>query len=99
MRTTNSCMIVAFFIFIHANSIGQDIWPLRDWPVATPQSGSMNADSLQAFDDDITSGKYGNIDKMIITRNGKLLYQKSYTHDYDKIYNDSASEKERIKST
>jgi len=84
---------VAIFLFIHFNSIGQDTWPLRDWPVATPQAGSMNADSLQAFEDDIASGKYGNIDKMIITRNGKLLYQKSYTQDYDKIYSDSARKK------
>jgi CubicO group peptidase (beta-lactamase class C family) len=92
MRTPCGCMI-AFFIFIHVCSIGQDIWPLRDWAMATPQSVSMNADSLRAFEDDIATGKYGNIDKMIVTRNGKLLYQKSYPHDYAKIYNDSASKR------
>ncbi|HZI54599.1 MAG TPA: serine hydrolase, partial [Chitinophagaceae bacterium] len=93
MRTTNSLMIVAIFLFIHVSSIAQDGWPLRDWPVVTPQAVSMNADSLQAFEDDIARGKYGNMDKMIITRNGKLLFQKSYAHDYDKIYSDSARKK------
>jgi CubicO group peptidase (beta-lactamase class C family) len=87
-------MIVAFFLFIHVSSIGQDGWPLRDWPVATPQSVSMNTDSLQAFDADITKGMYGHVDQMIVIRNGRLIYQKSYTHDYDKIYNDSV----RVKS-
>jgi len=77
-------------LMVQVAAIAQETWPLRDWPVATPQSMSMNADSLQAFDNDIASGKYGNIDKVIITRHGKLLYQKSYNHDYDKIYGDSA---------
>ena len=96
MRTMNSFMIVAIFLLVHVSSIAQDTWPLRDWPVATPQSVAMNADSLQAFDHDIASGKYGNIDEIIVTRNGKLLYQKSYTHDYDKIYGDSARKKSAL---
>lgn len=78
---------------MQVDSIGLETWPLPDWPVATPQSMSMSPDSLQAFDDDIVSGKYGYIDKVIITRNGKLLYQKTYSHDYDKIYGDSARTK------
>ena len=60
------------------------------WPVANPQSVGMSKDSLEAFDKDIASGKYGNVDGMVITRNGKLIYQKNYKHDYAKIYGDSA---------
>src|SRR6185295_20393110 len=56
------------FLVLQVDSIAQETWPMREWPVATPQSVSMNADSLQAFDNDIASGKYGNIDKVIITR-------------------------------
>ena len=93
MRIINSFLAVTFFLFIHFNLNGQQQWPLKEWPVATPQSQSMNADSLQAFDEAIASGKYGNVDGMIITRNGKLLYQKTYKHDYDKIYGDSARKK------
>ncbi|HET6768277.1 MAG TPA: serine hydrolase [Chitinophagaceae bacterium] len=66
-------------------------WPLKEWLTATPQSQSMNVDSLKAFDKDITSGKYGYVDGMVITRHGRLVYQKTYTHDYDKIYGDNAS--------
>ena len=58
--------------------------------MATPQSQAMNADSLQAFDNAVASGKYGYVDGILITRNGKLIYQKKYTHDYDSIYGDSA---------
>ena len=93
MRTINSILAVLFFLFIHFNLNGQHQWPLNEWPVTTPQSQSMNADSLKSFDDAIASGKYGNVDGMIITRNGKLVYQKRYKNDYDSIYGDSAWKK------
>ena len=90
MRTSNSLLAIAFFLFIHFNLNGQP-WPLKEWPVATPVSQSMNADSLQAFDDAIANGKYGYVDGMIITRHGKLVYQKKYKHNYNKIYGDNAA--------
>ena len=93
MRPINILLAVFFFLFIHFNLNGQHQWPLKEWPVSTPQSQSMNADSLQSFDDAIASGKYGNVDGMMITRNGKLVYQKRYIHDYDKIFGDSAGKK------
>lgn len=90
--------IICLFTFSGAFLIcfslaGQQPWPVKEWPVASPQSQSMNADSLQAFHNDIASGKYGYIDGMLITRNGKLIYQQSYQHDYAKIYGDSAAKK------
>ena len=93
MRHQNGFMIAVILLFLQLDLRGQDGWPLRDWPVATPQSESMNADSLRAFDEDIVRGKYGYVDKVVITRHGKLLFEKSYAHDYDKIYNDSAQRK------
>ncbi len=92
MRIT-SLQVILFFLFIHFNLYGQQEWPLKEWPVATPVSQSMHPDSLLAFDAAIASGKYGNVDGMIITRNGRLLFQKTYQHDYDKIYGDDAAKK------
>jgi CubicO group peptidase (beta-lactamase class C family) len=90
MRITNSLPALLVFLFIHFNVASQQQWPLKEWSVATPQSQSMNPDSLQAFDNAIASGKYGNVDGMIVTRHGKLVYQKTYQHDYDKIYGEDA---------
>ena len=90
MRTGNLFLPVLFFAFMHAQVNAQHAWPLQEWAVSAPQSQSMNADSLLAFDNDIAAGKYGNVDGMLIIRHGKLLYQKAYKHDYDKIYGDSA---------
>jgi len=92
MRIIKSLLGIPFLFFIETGLIAQE-WPIKEWPVATPQSQSMNADSLKAFNDDIAGGKYGYIDGMVITRHGKLLYQNNYKHDYHKIYGANAREK------
>jgi hypothetical protein len=95
MRTGISILV---FFFLYFNLNGQEQWPLKEWSASTPQAQLMNSDSLQAFDNAIASGKYGNVDGMIITRHGKLVYQKLYTHDYDKIYRDSAKKQSGLNS-
>ena len=69
---------------------GQVIWPSKEWKTSTPAAEKMTTDSLKAFEADISSGKYGYVDGMFVTRNGKLIYQKSWKHEYDKIYGDNA---------
>ena len=68
----------------------------QPWPVSAPLAEHMNNDSLLSFDKDISNGKYGFIDAMIITRNGKLIYQKLWKHNYDSIYGRSAGEKSAL---
>lgn len=89
MRTFKNLIALLFFLLTQFN-LNAQVWPLKEWPVATPHSQSMNTDSLRAFDDAIASGKYGYVDGMLIIRHGKLVYQKNYAHDYDKIYGDDA---------
>jgi CubicO group peptidase (beta-lactamase class C family) len=71
-------------------------WPGKDWPSATPASQSMSADSLKAFDDRIASGQFGYIDEMLVIRYGKIVYHKTYSHDYGKIYEKQASKKDGL---
>ena len=85
MRISIFLLTNLFIAFVVPKTHAQDTWP-----VATPQSVGMNKDSLDAFDKDIASGKFGNIDGMVVIRNGKLIFQKNYRHDYYKIYGDSA---------
>ena len=96
MRAYKNLAGILFLFFIQFFLNAQP-WA-KEWPVATPQSQSMNADSLRAFDDAISSGKYGYVDGMVITRHGKLVYQKNYKHNYDKIYGDSARKKSGLNS-
>lgn len=96
MRPCYTILLIVSFLFSVIILNGQQIWPSKEWPLATPQSQSMNADSLQAFDNDIANGKYGNVDGMLITRHGKLIYQKEYKRDYDHIYGDSVNKKSAL---
>ncbi|HEY5771483.1 MAG TPA: hypothetical protein VIS75_02595, partial [Chitinophagaceae bacterium] len=91
MRISIFLLTNLFIAFALQKTNAQDAWP-----IATPQSVGMSKDSLEAFDKDIASGKYGNVDGMVITRNGKLIYQKYYKHDYAKIYGDSAKIKSAL---
>ena len=94
MKKFNPAFITFIFLTIQGNAVSQYQWPEKEWTQATPRSQGMHADSLRAFDNDIASGKYGHVDEMIVTRHGKLVYQKAYKNDYDKIYADSV----RVKS-
>ena len=92
MKALNRLLALLFFIFLPSRLNAQQ-WPLKEWPIVTPQSQNISADSLKTFDDDIANGKYGYIDRMFVTRHGKLIYQKSYKHDYEKIYGEDAKKK------
>lgn len=61
-----------------------------DWPTATPKSVGIDDKALAAFDAEIASGKFGNMDGLTIIRRGKLIFDKRYPHEYDKIYREEA---------
>jgi CubicO group peptidase (beta-lactamase class C family) len=87
-KVLHAITLILFLVSVTVS--GQKKWPTKEWPVSTPASEGMINDSLLAFEADITSGKYGFVDGMFITRNGKLIYQKSWKYDYDKIYGEDA---------
>ena len=68
----------------------QSQWPTKSWTIARPDAVGLNADTLAALDSDLANGKYGHIDGMIIIRNGKLAFDRSYKNDYDRIYGEEA---------
>jgi CubicO group peptidase (beta-lactamase class C family) len=68
----------------------QDQWPTKRWPTSTPAAVGLDAKALAELDADIAGGKYGYVDSMLVVRHGKMVYDKSYKHDYDRIYVDDA---------
>lgn len=61
------------------------------WPVAKPTSQGVNVQVLDSIDAEIKSGRYGYVDRMVVIRNGRLVYDKSYQQDYDRAYRDSVN--------
>ena len=62
----------------------------QDWRDASPKSVGIDEKALAAFDAEIASGKFGNVDSFTIVRQGKLVFDKRYERDYNKIYGEDA---------
>jgi len=93
MRHRN-LILFAFAVLILVTGV-----PARNpesWPVSTPEAVGLDPKVLAAFDADIAAGKYGYVDSMLVIRRGKLVYDRSYRHDYDKIYGKEAKEQSAL---
>ena len=61
-------------------------WPTRGWNTSTPDAEKVDAAVLEALHQDLASGKHGYVDGMLVIRNGRAVFEKSYTHDYDRLF-------------
>ncbi len=68
----------------------QTAFPAKAWPTGTPASVGINGAVLDSINAEITAGNYGTVDRMVIIRRGRLVYDKHYAWNYDSIYGDSA---------
>ncbi len=81
----------AFVVFISAPcAAAQNHWPTKGWSASTPPVVGLDPGSLAAFDADLANGKYGYVDSMLVIRCGRAVYDRSYPHDYDRIYGERA---------
>jgi hypothetical protein len=64
-------------------------WPTKGWPTATPQAVGLNAKVLDSLDAEIASGRYGNVDRMLVIRHGRVAFDRKYPRNYDSVYADS----------
>lgn len=55
------------------------------WPTSTPEREGLSAAPLVALVDTIRSGKYGNVDRFVVVRNGKLVVNERFARDYNEI--------------
>src|SRR5688500_4787301 len=74
-------LILAVLLAVSAVSAQQ-----TDWATASPKSAGLDEKALAAFDAELASGKFGNVDSFTIVRHGKLVFDKRYARDYAKIY-------------
>jgi CubicO group peptidase (beta-lactamase class C family) len=64
----------------------ESTWPTKTWPTTSPADVGLDAKVLGALDADIAAGKYGYVDSMLVIRHGKIAFERTYKHDYDRIY-------------
>jgi hypothetical protein len=82
-RTALTFILVAILIYA---AEAQTKWPTKGWASASPAELGLDPKQLAEFDADIAAGKYGYVDSMLVIRHGKIAFDRSYKHDYDRIY-------------
>ena len=88
MRATRSIVLLLLTAGSTSTSAGQAS-PTKGWRTATPQAVGLNAKVLDSLDAEIASGRYGNVDRMVVIRHGRVAFDKKYSHNYDSVYADS----------
>ena len=62
-----------------------------NWQLAQPATVRLSKEALEAVHRDIESGRYGYIDSFLVARQGKLVFEQYYEHDYPSIYRQEAA--------
>ncbi|MCC6245955.1 MAG: serine hydrolase [Gemmatimonadaceae bacterium] len=86
--TSSRTALVAFSALL-ASTLDAQPAPFR-WPRATAAQVGLNRAVFDSIDAEITAGTYGNIDRMVVIRRGKLVVDKTYARDYERLFGDSA---------
>jgi len=74
----------------------ETLWPTKGWATANPASVGLDEQVLLRLDKDMASGKYSQMmDSFAVFRCGKKVFERTYPHDYTKIYGKEAGERGR----
>jgi CubicO group peptidase (beta-lactamase class C family) len=60
-------------------------WPTSGWAVSTPAAQGLDPEPLDKLHRDIAANTYGNVDRLVIIRNGYLVRTERYNRDYKTI--------------
>ncbi len=89
MKLKITSIIVAVFLTISGESYSQQkFFPTKGWKTSTPENQGMDGSVFAELDEKIKAGDYGYTDDVLIIRNGCIVFEKSYSNDYEKIMAD-----------
>jgi hypothetical protein len=85
MKSLLVLSFVAGILALHAEK-GETRWPAAAWPRSTPAAQGMDAAPLEALHAELAGGRHGYVDSMLVVRNGHLVFERTYTHDYGALF-------------
>src|SRR5271169_4224078 len=102
-KTSASLAFVSCVVLVQATLVraqGPDTapsstnWPTKGWATVSPASVGLDEQALLRLDKDMASGKYSQMtDSFVVFRCGKKVFERTYPHDYAKIYGKEAGER------
>ena len=93
------CIFPSAFLFLGSGTgatppADETRWPTKSWPSASPAGVGLDERILLRLDKDMASGKYSQmLDSFAVFRCGKKVFERTYPHDYAKIYSKQARER------
>ena len=61
-------------------------WPTKAWATSSPEAEGLDGAALDKLDAEFASGARGQITGMLVIRHGKVVVDKSYAHDFDRLF-------------
>lgn len=68
-------------------------WPAEEWEVSGAAAEGMDAAAIADLDQEFRSGVHGNVDSMLIVRNGRIVHESHYRNNYPSMAGSSVSGK------
>jgi CubicO group peptidase (beta-lactamase class C family) len=63
----------------------EDLWPTDGWTEGDAAASGLDTAPLEALDDAIAAGEMGFVDRMLVIRDGRLVFDRRYENDYREI--------------
>jgi CubicO group peptidase (beta-lactamase class C family) len=96
-----NCRLASFALATGCLLLGQSLKaqaPAKEWPRAKPASVGLDEKKIAEFDAELAGDKYGHMDSFLVIRCGKLVWERQYPRDYDKIFGGRTWLKQDMKS-
>ena len=80
------CCLSAAMLAANAQAETLDVaWPTHGWGASTPEEVGLDRAKLDAIDAEFAAGTHGYVDSFLIVRHGRIVYERTYSHDYVKF--------------
>jgi CubicO group peptidase (beta-lactamase class C family) len=77
---------LAFVLVVATGAAAEEVWPTRGWKSSAPAEQSVDPAPLDALDRELSAGRHGHVDSMLVIRNGHVVYDRSYPNDYLRLF-------------
>ena len=57
-----------------------------EWTTSRPEAEGLDGAALLALDQEFAAGRHGYVDGMLVVRHGRVVFERSYVHDYDRLF-------------
>lgn len=86
----NRPFLLAALWLLPSAALAQATFPGERWPTARPADLGVNQAVLDSIDREIRAGQYGYVDRVLVIRRGRVVWDQRYAQDYVAAYDSLA---------